>query len=109
MRWKIEQFHREFKQLTGIEKNQCRKARIQRNHIACAMLVWLRLTDIARTTGQTFYRIKHGVLDDYLLENAAKISSGKGASKSSGTTSFPAKMPIRFLGTVGCVAETNLV
>ena len=36
MRWKIEQFHRELKQTTGIEKNQCRKARIQCNHIACA-------------------------------------------------------------------------
>jgi hypothetical protein len=68
MRWKIEQFHRELKQLTGIEKNQCRKARIQRNHIACAMLVWLRLTDIARSTGQTVYRIKHGLLDDYLCQ-----------------------------------------
>ena len=25
-RWKVEQFHRETKQLTGIEGNQCRKA-----------------------------------------------------------------------------------
>jgi len=68
MRWKIEQFHRELKQLTGIEKNQCRKARIQRNHIACAMLVWIRLTDIARKTQQTAYRIKHGLLNDYLCQ-----------------------------------------
>lgn len=68
MRWKIEQFHRELKQTTGIEKNQCRKARIQRNHIACAMLVWLRLTDLARKTKQTVYRIKHGLLDDYLCQ-----------------------------------------
>jgi hypothetical protein len=28
LRWKIEQFHREAKQLTGIERCQCRKARI---------------------------------------------------------------------------------
>ena len=34
-RWKIEQFHRETKQLTGIEKCQCRLARIVRNHITC--------------------------------------------------------------------------
>ena len=68
MRWKIEQFHRELKQTTGIEKNQCRKARIQRNHIACAMLVWLRLTDLARQTQQTIYRIKHGLLDNYLRQ-----------------------------------------
>lgn len=68
MRWKIEQFHRELKQTTGIEKNQCRKARNQRNHIACAMLVWLRLTDLARQTKQTVYRIKHGLLDNYLCQ-----------------------------------------
>lgn len=68
MRWKIEQFHRELKQTTGIEKNQCRTARIQRNHIACAMLVWLRLTDLARQTQQTVYRIKHGLLDNYLCQ-----------------------------------------
>ena len=39
----IEQFHRESKQLTGIAKCQTRKARIVRNHIGCAMLVWVRL------------------------------------------------------------------
>ena len=68
MRWKIEQFHRELKQTTGIEKNQCRKARIQRNHIACAILVWIRLTYLARQTQQTTYRIKHGLLDNYLCQ-----------------------------------------
>ena len=68
MRWKIEQFHREIKQLTGIERCQCRKARIQRNHIACAVLVWIRLTDVARETGQTIYRIKHALLDNYLRQ-----------------------------------------
>ncbi len=47
VRWKIEEYHREIKQLTGIEQCQCRKARIQRNHIACALLVWLRLKDLA--------------------------------------------------------------
>lgn len=68
LRWKIEQFHREAKQLTGIERCQCRKARIQRNHIACAMLVWVRLAAIARKTGQTLYRVKHGLLDDFLRQ-----------------------------------------
>jgi len=67
-RWKIEQFHREAKQLTGLEKCQCRKARIQRNHIACAFLVWARLAQIARKTGKTLYRIKHGLLYDYLCQ-----------------------------------------
>ena len=35
VRWKVEEFHRELKQLTGVESCQCRKGRIQRNHIAC--------------------------------------------------------------------------
>ena len=43
IRWYIEQFHRELKQLTGIERCESRKARIQRNPIACAMLVWIKL------------------------------------------------------------------
>ncbi len=34
IRWIIEEFHREIKQLTGIEACQCRKSRIQRNYIA---------------------------------------------------------------------------
>jgi len=67
-RWKIEQFHREAKQLTGLEQCQCRKARIQRNHIACAFLVWTRLAHLARKTGQTLYRLKQGLLDDYLCQ-----------------------------------------
>jgi hypothetical protein len=68
IRWKIEEFHREIKQLTGIESCQCRKARIQRNHIACAMLVWLRLKNLAYQTGQTIYKIKHNLLSNYLIE-----------------------------------------
>jgi len=67
VRWKIEQFHRELKQLTGVEACQCRKARIQRNHIACALLVWSRLKTIAYQTGKTIYQIKHGMLSNYLI------------------------------------------
>jgi hypothetical protein len=68
MRWKIEQFHREIKQYISIERNPCRTAHVQRNYIACAMLVWIRLTGLARQTKQTVYRIKHGLLDDYLCQ-----------------------------------------
>lgn len=67
-RWKIEQFHRETKQLTGIEDCQCRKARIVRNHIGCAILVWVRLKQVAYETHQTIYQVKHGLLDDYLRQ-----------------------------------------
>ena len=66
VRWKIEELHRELKQLTGIEACQCRKARIQRNHIACALLVWTRLKASAYQTSRTVYQIKHGMLSDYL-------------------------------------------
>lgn len=46
-RWKVEQLHREEKQLTGIAKCQCRLNRSQRNHIAAASLVWVRLREVA--------------------------------------------------------------
>jgi hypothetical protein len=68
VRWKIEEFHREAKQLTGIEACQCRKGRIQRNHIACALLVWTRLKDLAYQSGVTIYQLKHGLLHDYLVQ-----------------------------------------
>jgi hypothetical protein len=67
-RWKIEQLHREGKQVTGLERCQCRKARIQRNHIGCAFLVWARLKALAAQTGRTVYQLKHGLLDDYLIQ-----------------------------------------
>jgi hypothetical protein len=66
LRWKIEQFHRETKQTTGIEACQCRLARIQRNHIACAILVWIRLKHVAQETATTLYQLKQGLLDDYM-------------------------------------------
>ncbi len=67
-RWKIEEYHREIKQLTGIEQCQCRKARIQRNHIACALLVWTRLKEVAHQRQTTIYQVKHGLLHDYLVQ-----------------------------------------
>jgi hypothetical protein len=67
-RWKVEQFHRETKQLTGIEGNQCRKARLIRNHIGCAILVWIRLRHVAVETNRTIYRVKYDLLDDYLRQ-----------------------------------------
>jgi hypothetical protein len=68
IRWKVEEFHRELKQLTGVESCQCRKGRIQRNHISCAILVWFRLKALAYKTGQTVYQIKHSLLSNYLIE-----------------------------------------
>ena len=67
-RWKMEQWHREGKQVTGLERCQCCKARIQRNPIGCAFLVWVRLKALAAHTGRTVYQLKHGLLDDYLVQ-----------------------------------------
>ena len=67
-RWKIEQLHREGKQVTGLERCQCRKARIQRNHIGGAFLVWIRLKELAAKTGRTMYQLQHGLLDEYLIQ-----------------------------------------
>ena len=66
IRWNIEEFHRELKQLTGIEACQCRKSRIQLNHIACAMLIWHHLKRLAFQTHTTIYQLKSGLLSDYL-------------------------------------------
>lgn len=68
VRWKIEQLHREAKQITGLERCQCRKQRIQRNHLACALLVWCRFKELMYETGQTVYQIKFGQLSDYLIQ-----------------------------------------
>ena len=68
LRWKIEEFHRGIKQLTGLEACQCRKARIQRNHIACAILVGNHLKKIAFHTAKTVYQLKSELLSDYLIK-----------------------------------------
>ena len=68
LRWKVEQFHRESKQVTGLESCQCRRARIVRNHIACALIVWARLTQVAHETQRTIYQVKHDLLDDYMRQ-----------------------------------------
>lgn len=66
-RWKVEEFHRELKQLTGLDACQCRP-RIQRNHIACALLVWLKLKPLAYETGLTVSQLQHNLLSDYLKQ-----------------------------------------
>jgi len=72
IRWKIEEFHREIKQLTGIEACQCRKEKIQRNHIGCAMLVWARLKNLAYQTKRNVYELWKSQYDQLvtgLLQN----------------------------------------
>jgi hypothetical protein len=74
VRWKIEEFHRELKQLTGIAKSQCRKERIQRNHIVAALLVWNRLKNLAYKLKITIYQLKKRLLDDYMIQQMLQPS-----------------------------------
>lgn len=71
VRWQVEQFHRELKiersvVLTGTEACQCRKARSQRNHIACCYHAWLSLKVAAQRLGKSLYRAQSDLLTDYL-------------------------------------------
>jgi len=68
IRWKIEEFHGEIKQLTGIERCQARKNRSQRNHIAIAMLSWIQLKTRAWATDQTIYEVKQDPLKQFVAE-----------------------------------------
>lgn len=61
-RWYVEQLHREVQQLTGIDQCQARLARIQRNHIACAFLVWNRLSFLAHQLRTSVYALKQNLL-----------------------------------------------
>ena len=65
-RWKIEELHREVKQTAGLERCQCRKARAQRNHIACAFMAWVALKRAAKRLQITIYQLKREMLDGYI-------------------------------------------
>jgi Transposase DDE domain len=67
VRWDVECFHRELKQLTGSEKCQCRSAWAQRNHIACCYQAWLALKLHAARYKKTLYRVKNELLSEYLM------------------------------------------
>ena len=66
VRWQVEEVHRGLKQLTGSEKCQCRKARSQRNHVACCYQAWVSLKVKAKQTGKTVYQVKTDLLRHYL-------------------------------------------
>ena len=68
VRWQVEEFHRSFKQLTGAEKCQCRRATAQRNHLTCCYLAWVCLQQYARRTGQTLYQAHQQQWAPYLRQ-----------------------------------------
>jgi hypothetical protein len=71
-RWKVEQYHREGKQILGIEKCQCRKARAQKNHIGCVILAWHCLTRFAKTLKMNIYALKNSFISGYMKEALKK-------------------------------------
>ena len=72
VRWTIEPFHRERKQLTGVPACQCRLARSQRNHMALAVRAWTRLKQAAHQAQQIVYRLKQAFLDEYMRHELIK-------------------------------------
>lgn len=67
VRWDIECFHREIKQLTGIEKCQCHSEWAQRNHIACCYHAWLALKVHATQLKTTLYNAWNSLLSSYMM------------------------------------------
>jgi SRSO17 transposase len=66
VRWQIEQFHRELKQLTGSEKCESRRERAQRNHIALCYQAWLAIKVAAQKAKQSAYQIVKELWSDWL-------------------------------------------
>lgn len=66
-RWQVEEMHRGLKQLTGTEKCQCRKARSQRNHMACCYHAYVSLKIAAKKARKSIYEMKKSLLEDYLV------------------------------------------
>jgi hypothetical protein len=72
VRWQVEAFHRELKQLTGSEKCQCRTARSQRNHLACCYHAWISLKVQATKLNKTLYQVHRELFSDYLRAELRK-------------------------------------
>jgi len=72
IRWLMEPFHRQARQLTGLQACQCRPARSQRNHIALALRTWTCLKRFAYQTKTTVYQLKQSLLDDYMRRELAQ-------------------------------------
>ena len=65
VRWTIEQFHRELKQLTGVQAYQCRLARTTQSH--CPGRAGLDPPQTSRLPDpKTVYQLKQGFLDAYM-------------------------------------------
>lgn len=63
-RWKIEEYHRGAKQLTGLENCQARSQRAQRNHILCSILALLALEQWRLQRGIPWYEAKQRLIEE---------------------------------------------
>lgn len=61
-RWKIEEYHRGAKQLTGMENSQARNHRSQRNHISCSILALMALEKRRLKSGISWYSAKQQLI-----------------------------------------------
>jgi len=66
VRWQIEQFHREYKQLTGSERCESRKAQAQRTHLALCYQAWLAIKVAAQAAQKSTYQIVKELTSDWL-------------------------------------------
>ena len=65
IRWKVEEFHRELKQLTGIRGPSHRAVKLENSKKSRCLRrrnMWARLKSLVYQTGQTIYQVKHGLL-----------------------------------------------
>lgn len=72
VKWQVEQFHRELKQLTGSERCQCRKANAQRSHLACCYHAWVTLKVLAKQMKTTLYKVRDIAFGEFLKQQIAK-------------------------------------
>lgn len=67
-RWRIEEYHRGAKQLTGLEKCQFRNQRAQRNHILCSIRALLALEQWRLERGIPWYEAKQQLIVEALSQ-----------------------------------------
>lgn len=66
-RWKIEEYHRGLKQVTGVEMCQSRIKRAQRTHIFCSILSFLALEKKRMEENISWYEAKRKIISDALF------------------------------------------
>ena len=70
-RWRVEEYHRGLKQVTGVEMCQARTGRSQRTHIFCSILSFLALEKKRLEEGITWYEAKRKIISDALFSYLA--------------------------------------